>query len=79
MERKISITVKSDDEIKKTIAFKFSPELYLKGELKSKSVYATMFEGEEELGAIEIEWENFNDFCLDLFNEHKKINENGNN
>lgn len=52
--------------------FKFFPELYVPGSVNSKKVTITTFYGGHE-DIVEMEWEHFNNFCLDLFNEHKKI------
>jgi hypothetical protein len=75
MGNKISLPLKSDG-IKKTVHFQFSPELYLKGELKSTSIRTTFSVEEHEIGILEMSFEDFDNFCLDLFNEHKKIMEN---
>lgn len=72
MSKKIKLTAKGDGETK-NIYFQFSPELYLKGEPKSKSVFVTMFQENEELGIIELTWDDLNNFCFDLLNEHKQI------
>ncbi len=78
IENKLSLKVKghnivTESSITKAVSFKFSPELYLSGDVKSKSVFITMFIEEQEVGVMEIDWDNFNDFCLELATEHKKI------
>ncbi len=81
MENKLSLTIKGTNidktsSITKAVHFKFSPDLYMSGDIKSKSVFLTMFIEEQETGVMEIEWDDFNDFCLGLAAEHKKIMEN---
>lgn len=74
MDRKLSVTFKSDDgTFDNTVYFKFSPELYLKGECKSTVVNATFFVAEEEVGIISMDINDFNNFCLNLFSQHKEI------
>lgn len=61
------------EEAEAKMRFKFFPELYVPGSVKSKKVMITALNEEGEEHIVEMEWENFNNFCLDLFNEHKKI------
>lgn len=73
MSKKISLKLKSDDNIEKTIQFQFSPELQMGRDIKSTVVFFTFFVENEEIGILETSFEDFNNFCLDLFNEHKNI------
>ncbi len=54
MENQLSLTAKSDDNITKTVNFKFIPELFLQEEVKSKSIFLTVFSDEQQVGVLEI-------------------------
>lgn len=76
--KEVSLTVTSDDEITKKVTLKFSTDLFVAGTVKSKIVSASVFiDGhEKEVGKISAPIEEFNNFCLDLFNIHKQIIQN---
>ena len=64
MENTISITATAEGEEKK-VTFKV--------EKKEKVISAKAFITEGNVGEMQISISDFNDFCLDLFNLHKKI------
>lgn len=40
---------------------------------KDGKVFVKVHHEEEHVGDLEVKMDDFNNFCLDLFNEHKKI------
>ena len=64
MENSVTITATADGEEKK-VTFQISQ--------KDGKVFVKVHHKDEHVGNLEIKMEDFNNFCLDLFNEHKKI------
>lgn len=64
MENTISIIATSEGEEKK-VTFKFKKVI--------SAISSQVFLEEEKVGDMQINVSDFNDFCLDLFNAHKKI------
>ena len=64
MGNKISLKVTADGK-EQEASFLFNK--------KDNIVYAKAYQKEELVGELEIKSEDFNNFCLDLFNEHKRL------
>ncbi len=74
MSKKISISL-TTDHVTNSIQIQFSPELQKRGQPKSSVVHFTLFVAHQEVGIAYTSFEEFDQFCLDLFDQHKKIME----